>query len=98
MRELAFLERINEIGPADILHGVDRLPRLYDEDYTILVLLDRVGFAPVTLIARAALPGSAPRTVFDRLVKLYRHRLIARHTTGLHGHSSNDGDRRCSTR
>ena len=49
------------------------------------------GFAPVSLIARAALPGRAPRTVFDRLVKLYRHGLIARHTTGLHGHSSNDG-------
>ena len=45
----------------------------------------------MSLIARAALPGRAPRTVFDRLVKLYRHGLIARHTTGLHGHSSNDG-------
>jgi hypothetical protein len=91
LRELAFLDRINEIGPADQFDGATRLPRLYDEDYTILALLDRVGFAPVTLIARAALPGRAPRTVFDRLVKLYRHGLIARHSTGLHGHSSNDG-------
>ena len=91
LRELAFLDRINEIGPADQFDGETRMPRLYDEDYTILALLDRVGFAPVTLIARAALPGRAPRTVFDRLVKLYRHGLIARHTTGLHGHSSNDG-------
>ena len=91
LRELAFLERINEIGPADQLEGATRLPRLYDEDYTILALLDRVGFAPATLIARAALPGRAPRTVFDRLVKLYRHGLIARHSTGLHGHTSNDG-------
>jgi Replication-relaxation len=91
LRELAFLDRINEIGPADQFDDETRLPRLYDEDYTILALLDRVGFAPVTLIARAALPGRAPRTVFDRLVKLYRHGLIARHTTGLHGHSSNDG-------
>ena len=91
LRELAFLDRINEIGPADETGGEARLPRLYDEDYTILALLDRVGFAPVALIARAALPGRAPRTVFDRLVKLYRHGLIARHTTGLYGHSSNDG-------
>ena len=91
LRDLAFLDRINEIGPADQCDGATRLPRLYDEDYTILALLDRVGFAPVTLIARVALPGRAPRTVFDRLVKLYRHGLIARHTTGLHGHSSNDG-------
>jgi hypothetical protein len=91
LRELAFLDRINEIGPADQSGGEARLPRLYDEDYTILALLDRTGFAPVTMIARAALPGRAPRTVFDRLVKLYRHGLIARHTTGLHGHSSSDG-------
>ena len=91
LRELAFLDRINEIGPPDQRDGVDRLPRLYNEDYTLLALLDRVGFAPVSLIARAALPGRAPRTVFDRLVKLYRHGLIARHPTGLHGHSSNDG-------
>ena len=91
LRELAFLDRINEIGPADQLDGASRLPRLYDEDYTILALLDRVGLAPASLIARAALPGRAPRTVFDRLVKLYRHGLIARHTTGLHGHSSTDG-------
>jgi hypothetical protein len=91
LRDLAFLDRINEIGPADQCDGANRLPRLYDEDYTILALLDRVGFAPVALIARAALPSRAPRTVFDRLVKLYRHGLIARHTTGLHGHSSNDG-------
>ena len=91
LRELVFLDRINEIGPAEETGGEGRLPRLYDEDYTIMALLDRVGLAPVTLIARAALPGRAPRTVFDRLVKLYRHGLIARHTTGLHGHSSNDG-------
>ena len=91
LRDLAFLDRINEIGPADQCDGADRLPRLYDEDYTILALLDRVGYAPVALIARAALPGRAPRTVFQRLVKLYRHGLIARHTTGLRGHSSNDG-------
>ncbi len=91
MRELAFLDRINEIGPAEQCDGDARLPRLYDEDYTILALLDRVGFAPVSLIARAALRGRAPRAVFDRLVKLYRHGLIARHTTGLHGHSSSDG-------
>jgi hypothetical protein len=91
LHELAFLDRINEIGPAEETGGEGRLPRLYDEDYTIMALLDRVGLAPVTLIARAALPGRAPRTVFDRFVKLYRHGLIARHTTGLHGHSSNDG-------
>ena len=91
LRELAFLDRINEIGPADQCDGADRLPRLYDEDYTILALLDRAGLAPASLIRRAVQPDKAPRTVFDRLVKLYRHGLIARHTTGLHGHSSNDG-------
>ena len=92
LRELAFLDRINEIGPADQqLDDGARLPRLYDEDYAILALLDRAGLAPASLIRGAVQPNRAPRTVFDRLVKLYRHGLIARHTTGLHGHSSNDG-------
>ena len=59
LRELAFLDRINEIGPADQLDGADSLPRLYDEDYAILALLDRVGLAPASLIGRAALPGRA---------------------------------------
>ena len=91
MRELAFLDRINEIGPADQLDGARTLPRLYDEDYAILALLDRVGLVPATLIGRAALPGRASRTVADRLVKLYRHGLVARHTTGLRQHTRNDG-------
>ena len=46
LRELAFLDRINEIGPADEADGEGRLPRLYDEDYAILALLDRVGSRP----------------------------------------------------
>ena len=46
LRELAFLDRINEIGPAEQLPGADSLPRLYDEDYAVLALLDRVGLAP----------------------------------------------------
>jgi hypothetical protein len=91
LRELAFLERINEIGPADQRESSAALPRLYDADYTMLALLDRIGLLPASLIGRAALPGRAPRTVSDRLVKLYRHGLIARHATGLRGHSRNDG-------
>jgi hypothetical protein len=91
LRELAFLDRINEIGPADLLGGASRLPRLYDEDYAVLALLDRVGLAPSGLIGRAALPGRASRSVADRLIKLYRHGLIARHTTGLREHTRTDG-------
>jgi protein involved in plasmid replication-relaxation len=91
LRDLAFLDRINEIGKADQLDGANTLPRLYDEDYAILALLDRVGLVPAVLIGRAALPGRAPRTVSDRLVKLHRHGLIARHTTGLRQHAQSDG-------
>ena len=67
------------------------LPRLYNEDYAILSLLDRAGLAPRSLIGRAALPDRAPRTVAHRLTKLYRHGLIAQHPTGLAGHTQNDG-------
>jgi hypothetical protein len=91
LRELAFLDRINEIGPVDQLDGVRTLPRLYDEDFTILALLDRIGLVPATMIGRAALPGRASRTIADRLVKLYRHGLVARHTTGLRQHTRDDG-------
>jgi hypothetical protein len=91
LRELAFLDRINEIGAADQLDGAKTLPRLYDEDYAILSLLDRVGLVPASFVGRTALPGRAPRTVADRLVKLYRHGLIARHPTGLRQHTQSDG-------
>jgi hypothetical protein len=91
LRELAFLDRINEIGPADQLDATAALPKLYDEDYAVLALLDRAGLAPATLIGRAALPTRASRTVADRLVKLYRHGLIARHTTALRRHTRSDG-------
>jgi hypothetical protein len=91
LRELAYLDRINEIGPSDQLPGTDGLPRLYDQDYAVMSLLDRVGLVPAALIGRAVFPDRASRSVADRLVKLYRHGLIARHTTGLHGHSANDG-------
>jgi hypothetical protein len=91
LRELAFLDRINEIGPADQLDGAANLPRLYNEDYAIVSLLDRAGLAPRSLIGRAVLPGRVPRTVTHRLTKLYRHGLIAQHSTGLAGHAQSDG-------
>ena len=87
----AFLDRINEIGPADQLDGAARLPRMYGEDYAILALLDRAGLVPRTLIGRAALPGRAPQRVIDRLTKLYRHGLIAQHSVGIRQHTRSDG-------
>ena len=91
LRDLAFLDRINEIGAADHLDGAAKLPRLYDEDYTILALLDRAGLVPRTLIGRAALPGRTPQRVIDRLTKLYRHGLIAQHPVGIREHARSDG-------
>ena len=47
LRELAFLDRINEIAPADQQQDDGaRLPRLYDEDYAVLTLLDRAASRP----------------------------------------------------
>ena len=91
LRELAFLDRINEIGATDQLDGAAKLPRLYDADYTILALLDRAGLAPRTIIGRAALPGRGANAVNDRLTKLYRHGLIAQHTVGIREHKQSDG-------
>jgi hypothetical protein len=91
VRELAFFDRINEVGPADQLKGVDRLPRLYDADYAILKLLDRAGLAPRVLIGRATMPVRSSNAVNDRLVKLYRHGLIAQHAIGIRQRSRTDG-------
>ena len=60
LRELAFLDRINEIGEPQQSTARRTLPRLYDEDYAILALLDRAGLVRRALIARAVLPGRAP--------------------------------------
>src|SRR3954465_5017921 len=91
LRELAYLDRINEIGEAQFEPPAERLPRLYDADYAILALLDRAGLVPRTLIARAALPDRAPSAVAERLTKLYRAGLIARHSTGLRQRERSDG-------
>jgi hypothetical protein len=91
LRELAYLDRINEIGPADQLNGAANLPRLYDEDYAILSLLDRAGLAPRTLIGRAVFPTRSSNATSHRLTKLYRHGLIAQHATGLREHRRSDG-------
>jgi hypothetical protein len=57
-----------------------KLPRLYDEDYAILALLDRVGLALPGMLRRAVTPGVAERTMRGRINdKLHRHGLIARY-------------------
>jgi hypothetical protein len=91
LRELAFLDRINEVSPAQHEPPAERLPRLYDADYAVLSLLDRAGLLPRVLIARAVLPDRAPSAVADRLSKLYRAGVIARHTAGLRERTRADG-------
>ena len=63
LRELAFLDRVNEIGPPQQLDGAAKLPRMFNEDYSILALLDRAGLAPRSLIGRAVLPGRGANAV-----------------------------------
>ena len=91
LRELAFLDRINEVGRAEQLSGADRLPRLYDEDYAILALLDRGGLAPRSMIGRAVFPDRSNTAVAGRVTKLYRHGLIAQHTIGIRERTRDDG-------
>jgi hypothetical protein len=80
IRELAlYVDPLLGIRPAERREPTEKLPRLFDEDYAILALLDRVGFALPGMIRRAVLPGVAERTLRGRLHdKLHRHGLIER--------------------
>jgi len=80
IRELAlYVDPLLGIRPAERKEPSEKLPRLYNEDYAVLALLDRVGFALPGMIRRAVLPGVAERTLRGRLHdKLHRHGLIER--------------------
>jgi hypothetical protein len=91
LRELAFIDRINEVREPPHVAATDRLPRLYDEDYAILALLDRAGLVLPSMIGRAVLPGKEPKTVRHRLNKLYEHGLVARAAIGVRERSSTEG-------
>ena len=91
LRELAYLDRINDVGAAEQHPGAENLPRLYDEDYAILALLDRAGLVPRSLTGRAVLPTRSQQRVIDRLTKLHRHGLIAQHPVGIREHARSDG-------
>jgi hypothetical protein len=80
LRELAlFVDPLLGIKKAERSDPAEELPKLFDEDYAVLALLDRVGFALPGMIRRAVLPGVAERTLRDRLHgKLHRHGLIER--------------------
>ena len=92
LRELAFLDRINEIGPADQLDGAAKPAAPLRRG-----LRDPRAARPRrTRAAHADRPRRAARTraaaaVIDRLTKLYRHGLIAQHPTGLREHTRSDG-------
>ena len=91
LRELAFIDRINEVREPQQASAPERLPRLYDEDYAILALLDRAGLVLPSMIGRAVLPGKEPKTVRHRLNKLYEHGLVARAGIGVRERSSTEG-------
>jgi hypothetical protein len=91
LRELAFIDRINEVKEPQHEPPGAKLPRLYDADYAILALLDRAGLVLPSLIGRAALPGKEAKTVRHRLNKLYEHGLVARAGIGVRERTSADG-------
>jgi hypothetical protein len=80
LRELAaFVDPLLGVRPPEQRPPPDRLPRLYDEDYGILALLDRIGVALPGMIRRAITPHAAERTTRGRINdKLHRYGLIAR--------------------
>jgi hypothetical protein len=91
LRELAFIDRINEVKDPQHAPASDKLPRLYDEDYAILALLDRAGLVLPAMVGRAAMPGKEPKAVRHRLTKLYEHGLVARAGIGVRERSSTEG-------
>ena len=80
IRELAaYVDPFLGVRPPERKPPSTRLPRLYDEDYAILALLDRVGFALPGMLRRAVTPGVAERTMRGRINdKLHKHGLISR--------------------
>jgi Replication-relaxation len=79
LRELAaYVDPLLGVRAQEHQPPSEQLPRLYDEDYTILALLDRIGVALPGMLRRAATPDVAERTMRDRMNKLYKHGLVAR--------------------
>jgi hypothetical protein len=79
LRELAaYVDPLLGVREQEHKPPAEQLPRLYDEDYAILALLDRIGVALPGMLRRAVTPGVAERTMRDRMNKLYKHGLIAR--------------------
>jgi hypothetical protein len=79
LRELAaYVDPLLGVREQEHKPPSEQLPRLYDEDYTILALLDRIGVALPGMLRRASTPGVAERTMRDRRNKLYKHGLVAR--------------------
>jgi hypothetical protein len=91
LRELAFIDRINEIKPPEHRTPVKSPARLSDSDYAILALLDRVGFALPSQIARAVHPDDDLRSVRQRLGKLFDAGLVARSGIGVSNRTRADG-------
>jgi len=77
--EVAFSDQIVHVGEAEAVDPPEKPPRLYDQDFAVLSLLDRVGLALPGLIHQAVFPKLAPRTFRDRMAKLHRAGLVARH-------------------
>lgn len=77
--DVAFSDQIVSIGAVEHEEPAEKLPRMYDEDFMILVLLDRVGLALPSMLRQAVAPRSAERSFRGRLQKLYDAGLIGRH-------------------
>jgi hypothetical protein len=80
IRELAaFVDPLLGVEKSERQEPPEAPPRLYDEDYAILALLDRIGAALPGMIRRAVTPDVTDRAIRNRLNRrLYHHGLLAR--------------------
>jgi len=80
LRDVAFVDQVIDVSPPESKEPKPDVPRLTDQDFSALVLLDRVGVVLSGLLHAGAYPNLAERSARSRLSKLYDEGLVARHT------------------
>jgi hypothetical protein len=91
IRDLAFIDRVNEIGDLEMADTPQKVGRMYEQDWAILKFLDRAGVVLPSLIRASALPGRSESQARRTMGKLHKQGLVAKRKVGIRERSSTDG-------